>query len=104
MKPLTTWQRMIVVGMYLASCQALDPLKVEFTRRALSHLGWFDWHGYHTKKINEMVAWGWLVTGYTEDGKIAYRMTAAGHGQIAIDLGNALANVRYVAQGQLELL
>jgi hypothetical protein len=90
--------------MYLVACAAKNPLEVEFTRRAIEHIMWFDWHGYHTSKINQMVAWGWITVGETEDGLIAYRFTKAGHGQVAMDLGNSLANIRYVPRGQMELI
>jgi hypothetical protein len=47
--------------MYLVACAAKNPLEVEFTRRAIEHIMWFDWHGYHTSKINQMVEWGWIT-------------------------------------------
>jgi len=103
MRVLTSWERAVLIGMYLAAFQAKEPLQMEFTRRSLEHIVWFDWQGYHTKRIEKLVIDGWLREGKTEEGLIAYKMTKAAHGCISIDLGNCLANARYIPAAQLDL-
>lgn len=102
----TQWQRAVLVAMYAIVCQHADPTKVWFTRRALQHILWFDWHGYHSMKAEQMVRYKWIEKGKTQQGSIVYRMTPAAHGSLSVDFGNAIAEVRLdvANDGQLKLL
>jgi len=103
MDKLTSWQRGIMLGVSCVANMADDPTRVWFTRRALECLMWFDWHGYHTGKINKLVEWGWLVSGHTEDGIIAYAATDVGLQQLRNDTWLAAGHIRYIPKGQPKL-
>lgn len=96
----TKWQRGVLLGMYLVACKSHSPLDVWFTRRALTHLMWFDWHGSHTKRMNELVETKWIEQSTNESGVIVYRMTAAAHGQLSVDFSAAMANVHFAPQAE----
>lgn len=103
---MTTWQRAVLVAMYGVACNSADPTKVWFTRRAIEHLLWIDWHGYHTAKIEQLVRQKWLEKGITAQGIRVYRLTPPSHGSISVDVGNAVAECRIdiAENGQLKLL
>lgn len=103
MSKITKWQRAILLAMYMLSVRAKHPLRVWIPRRALEHLVWFDWQASYTAKMDLLVEYGWIEQGRSDDGLIVYKLTPAGHGQLAIDMGMALANVRYDPSDELEL-
>lgn len=95
---MTKWQRGILLGMFLVACKGNSPTDVWFTRRALEHLMWFNWHGSHTAKMRELIERKWIEQSVNESGVIVYRMTPAMHGQISADLSAAMSNCHYVQE------
>jgi len=82
-KKLTTWQRAVLFVMYQLELRYererghIEPFSLFQTRRSLEHALWFDWQGYHSKAMNELIELKWIRHEVMPNGVIGYTLTPA---------------------------
>lgn len=102
----TTWQRAVLVAMHGVASKSAEPSQVWFTRKAIEHLLWCDWHGYHTVKMESLIRSQWVEKATTSQGSKVYRLTSAAYVNISQDVALAVAECRMdvTSTGQMKLL
>ena len=93
---LSKWQRGVVYGMYTTQRTMGQGGRLAFTRRALEHMLWFDWQGYHTKAIDQLVEWRWLDEVFTADHLIAYKLTHQAEEELSGNVAAVVGGCRLI--------